>query len=272
MSGGGSSGSQTTTSTQKTEPWGPQQPYLKEGLGLAESRYNMPGPEYYPGSTVVPFSPQTEYALQAGEQRALQGSPLNFGAQNLAMHTMNGGFLQGNPHFNNVAQAVGNQVRSQVDSAYAGAGRGPSAGYAESLGRGISDAISPYAFQNYENERGRQMSTMQMAPQMAMSDYNDIGMLGQIGAQREGQAQRVLGDDFNRFTYGQQLPDSMLDDYIRRVQGGYGSTSTTQQPYYSNGLATGIGGAMSGASTGYMIGGPWGAAVGGGLGLLGGFL
>lgn len=241
MSGGGSSGSQTTTSTQKSEPWGPQQPYLKEGLGLAQSRYNMPGPQYYPNSTVVPFSPQTEYALQAGEQRALQGSPLNFGAQNLAMNTMGGAYLQGNPNFDRVAQSVGNQVRNQVDSAYAGAGRGPSAGYAESLGRGISDAISPYAFGNYEAERGRQMDTMRMAPQMAMGDYADIGMLGQIGAQREGQAQRVLGDDMARFNYGQMLPDAMLDDYIRRVQGGYGNTTTTQQPMYSNGLMTGIG-------------------------------
>ena len=275
MSGGGQSGTQETTKTQVAEPWSEQAPYLKDIFSEAQNRYNSGGPSYFPEATVTPFAPQTEMALNATENRALMGSPLNFAAQNTVLDTLQGNYLnQGNPAFQNLVDTVSGDVRQRVDSIYNAGNRGPSAGYAESLGRGIGDAISPYAFSNYENERNRQMGAAQLAPQLAANDYFDMAQLGNVGAARQSQAQRVLDSDIARFNYNETLPDMLLNDYLARIGGNYGGTTTgaVNQPLYSNGLAMGLGGAASGASTGFMIGGPYGAAIGGGLGLLGGLV
>lgn len=70
-------GSSDTTTTQKTEPWGPSQPYLKNVLGGAEQLYRGDvGPQYYPGATTVPFTSQTMAGLGQMENIAGQGNPL----------------------------------------------------------------------------------------------------------------------------------------------------------------------------------------------------
>jgi hypothetical protein len=82
MSGGGQSGTQTTTQTKVAEPWSAQAPYLQDIFRESQNRYNSGGPAYFPESTVTPFAPQTEMALNATENRAMMGNPLNFAAQN----------------------------------------------------------------------------------------------------------------------------------------------------------------------------------------------
>lgn len=270
MPGGSSGGQQTTTQTQTAEPWSGQEPYLRDAFNQAQQRYQSGGPQYYPDATVTPFAPQTEYALQAGENRAMMGNPLNFAAQNSVNDTLTGQYMNG--AIPALSDRIAGDVRSRVDSIYNAGNRGPSAGYAESLGRGITEGLAPVQFGAYENERGRQMQAAAMAPQLAMSDYNDINALNQIGMQRQGQAQNVLNADIGRYNYEQTLPDQTLNEYLARISGNYGGTTTgaINTPLYQNGLAMGLGGAASGASTGFMIGGPWGAGIGAGLGLLSG--
>jgi hypothetical protein len=69
MSGGGN------TQTSVSEPWTGQQPYFSDIMSQAQQWYYGGGPQYYPNSTVVPFSPQTEQALGMMEQRAVNGDP-----------------------------------------------------------------------------------------------------------------------------------------------------------------------------------------------------
>lgn len=74
MSGG--SQPKTQTVEQTSEPWPGAQPYLKDVMGQAQSLYRSgTGTQYYPFSTVVPFSPQTDQALSMQEQLA-QSNPL----------------------------------------------------------------------------------------------------------------------------------------------------------------------------------------------------
>jgi len=273
MAGGGQSGQQTTTRTETAEPWSAQAPYLQDIFRESQNRYRSGGPAYFPESTVTPFAPQTEMALQAGENRAMQGNPLNFAAQSSVYDTLNGGYM--NEAIPALSDRVAGDVRQRVDSIYNAGNRGPSAGYAESLGRGITEGLAPVEFGAYENERGRQMQAAQLAPGLANQDYVDIAQLGQVGAQRQGQAQNVLNADIARFNYNETMPDMLLNDYLARIGGNYGGTTTgaANQPIYSNGLAMGLGGALSGASTGAMIApGPWGAGIGAGVGLLGGLI
>lgn len=84
--GGKSSGDQTT----KTEPWSGQQPYLTAGFQQAQNLLNSGGPEYYPNATYTPFSPQSQMAMQLGENRALFGSEFDQPAANVAMGAMSG--------------------------------------------------------------------------------------------------------------------------------------------------------------------------------------
>ena len=274
MAGGGSSGTQQTTATQTAEPWSGQQPYLTDVFQQAQNQYQSDQPAYYPGSTVTPFAPQQEAALQAGEQRALYGSPLNFAAQNQAMQTLGGDYLtEGNPYMGALTESLSNRIRPQVDSAFAGANRGGSAGHAEAFSRGLADAVAPHMFGSYEAERARQMGAMQAAPGLAANDYFDIQQLGNIGAQRQGMQQQILGDDINRYNFAQNINQAKLVDYAGLISGNYGGQvqSTQAQPLYSNGLANAFGGAASGAAAGMTLG-PWGAVAGGVLGGLGGLL
>ena len=86
-------GSSSKSGSQTTEPWAAQQPYLKFGFQQAQNLYNSGGPDYYGGSTVVPFSRQTEQALGMMENRALQGNPLNQMAQQYAANTLSGQYF-----------------------------------------------------------------------------------------------------------------------------------------------------------------------------------
>lgn len=50
----GSKPSGTTTSTQNTTPWGPQQPYLEDIFTESQGLYQGTPPQYYPGMTYAP--------------------------------------------------------------------------------------------------------------------------------------------------------------------------------------------------------------------------
>ena len=78
--------------TQITEKSAFEQPFLQYGMQEALKQYQQGAPAYFPGQTYAAFSPQTEQALRAAEQRALTGSPLVSGAQEFAQTAMSGGF------------------------------------------------------------------------------------------------------------------------------------------------------------------------------------
>lgn len=141
--GGKSSGGEQTT---KTEPWSGQAPYLTDAYQQAQALYRSGGPQYFPNATYTQFSPQSQMAMQLGENRALYGSQFDQPAGNVAMQgmagnspftqagadalgmaglgagqlaaTSNGAFLNSNPYldrmFGAAAQQVGQQYNNQV--------------------------------------------------------------------------------------------------------------------------------------------------------------
>lgn len=94
---GGSSTPKTHTTTtnniQNTEPWGAQKPYLEFGMQEAQNRYQSDNPQYYPDSTVVPFSQTTQAGLQSGINAATNSTlPANAASQ--INSTLSGDYLQ----------------------------------------------------------------------------------------------------------------------------------------------------------------------------------
>ena len=276
--GGGQSGTQTTT--QKSEPWSGQQPYLRRGFQEAERQFDSDQPAYFPGQTYTDFDPATQQALQMQESRAVAGNPLVTQAQNEIGATLGGDYLrEGNPHTTALTNRIAGDVRQGVDSSFAGAGRYGSGLHAQSLARGIGDAVAPIHYQNYARERGAMQDAAQLAPGLAREDYADIGQLANVGQVREAKQGEALAEDIDRFNYGQNIDRMKLADYMGLIQGNYGGVTQQSQPVYGgSGLGSALGGAASGAGLGIQAApflgpvAPFAPFIGGGLGALGGLL
>jgi hypothetical protein len=283
--GGGSNNPTIQTSTVDSSPWAEAQPHLKNIFAGAEEAYGSNSPSYFPGSTVVGFSPQTEAALGGIEQRALAGSDLQRAGMNQAQSTIQGDYLNANPFLTGAYNAASapvmeqwnNQIAPGIDSSFAGAGRMGSGLYAQNrntaentLGRSLTDMSSKMAYANYAQERQNQQAMTGQSQAMAQGDYSDLNKLMAVGGAREGLSQARLGDEIARFNFEQNRPWDQLARYSGMIGGGYGTQTETGTPMYSNPGANFLSGALGGATIGNMMGYPgMGAAAGGLLGLMG---
>lgn len=126
----------TTTTTNnttqtKSDPWSPQQPYLMQGFAEAQKQYESNNPQYFPGSTVVPFSSQTTQGLQQMQDIA-NNSQLPGQAANQVSNTLQGNYQMsprqwaatyynpnaslGNPNANVTAPVASNPFSNVMNS------------------------------------------------------------------------------------------------------------------------------------------------------------
>lgn len=247
MSKGGGSTRTITTQTAAPEY---AQPFLKYGLAEAQRLYESPTPQYYPESTVVGFSPETQMALSGMRQQAVSGSPFIPATQQVVMQNLMG--------TNPLQAAAFRPVVEQIESQAAQAGRYGS-GYQQAA---VAQALAPYAYQ-------AQQAAIQQAPAAREFGFADLGTLSEIGAIREAQAGAELAADIERFQFEQARPAAKLADYLAMVQGGtFGGEKI--EPQFRQPLAGALGGALSGAQLGQTLGyaGAGGLApfaIGGGL-------
>lgn len=225
------------------------QPFIKYGMGEAKKLYQSGAPQYYPSSTVVGFSPETQQALSGIRAQASAGSPFVPAVQQAVMQNLTG--------TNPLLQAA---MKPTIDAAMQGAmsaGRYGS-GYAQ---KAIAEAVAPQVYQ-------AQQAAIQQAPAAYEFGFADMNKLAQVGAAREAQEQAELQADMQRFAFEQARPQQKLADYLSMVTGG--SRALGQQtltPVQRNPATGFLGGAMSGMQLGQ------GTGIGGGAGaLLGGLL
>jgi hypothetical protein len=258
-----------------------QQPYQAKGLEYAQNMLNMGAPQQYGGQTVVPFSGQTERAMQGIEQRALAGSPLvnqaTQYAQNQLAGTPTSSFgSQSNPYLDQMFQRAATNSRSQLEGEFARAGRNVNAA-APIRGQQLNDLATQFYGSTYENnqqralsdilsQRGQQGQALGMVGQLAEQPYLDMQRLGSVGASVEDLAGRVQQDQRGRFDYEQRAPQVLLDQYLARVNGNLGQ-STYEPSGGTNKTAGTVGGALTGAALGSQFSDNGWAAL---LGALGG--
>lgn len=277
MSGGKT---QPTTSTTNTTPWAPQGKQLEYGYDQARSLFDAPGPEYFPGQSVVPMAGETEQGLQGMMAQAGKGgNPLIPQASGELSKVMSGGYLDpnSNPWLKQMGDTISGDVRRWTDSQFGMAGGAGSGSHAESLGRGISTGLAGLYGGAYENERGRMMGAAGMAPGMARaaSDeaYGDANAMLGVGGRREDQSAAALQDLMNRYNYTANLPQNKLSQFMGNVGGGgFNTTTQTGQLTGKNRLSGALGGAATGAALGSVvpvIGTGIGAAAGGLIGYFG---
>jgi len=291
MSSGG--GNQTTTS--RTEPYAPAEPYLQDILSEASNIYRSGvGRSFFPGSTVVPFAQQTQEALNLQQAQALeqaQTSPLQaqaaqtYGQFASSPMSSYGQLTPQADYLSGIREGITSDVLGSVQSQFGGMGRtGTSPMAQQAVARGVTQAYAPIAAQLGSQERGREQAGMEsaygrqlqsagqlpgMQQAMDMRRRGAIADLGGVGSAYENLAQRQLQDQIARFQFGQQAPMQQLQQYaglISPIAGGY-PTAVNTGPGQDTG---GVGGAFGGAVAGSALG-PYGAAGGailGGLGFL----
>lgn len=248
MSKGGGS---TRTITSQTAAPEYAQPFLKYGLAEAQRLYESPTPQYYPESTVVGFSPETQMALGGMREQAIAGSPFIPATQNVVMQNLMG--------TNPLQSAAFRPVVEQIESQAARAGRYGS-GYQQAA---VAQALAPYAYQ-------AQQAAIQQAPAARQFGFADLGTLSEIGAIREAQAGAELAADIERFQFEQARPTSKLADYLTMVSGGSGALGgQTITPQFRQPALGALSGGLAGAQLGQAFGasgmGVAPYAIGGGL-------
>lgn len=241
-----------------------QQPYIEAGLEGAKDLYETPR-TFYEGSTVVPWSPQTQAGIDAMQTRAETGSPLVTAAQDLTASTMAGDYLSpdSNPYLKSamdaatrpMKEAFTQDVMPVISSAFSSGGRYGSglqgnmqARAAEDYLTGLGDVGSKMAYSNYADERARQVAAGLAAPGMAELDYLDPSRLVDIGGAYEGMAARELQEDIDRHRFAEDEERTRLGEYLPAVTGGQWSTQSTEQPIYSDDTSRYLGYGASGAN------------------------
>ena len=275
MSSGG--GNQTTT--QRTEPYAPAEPFLQDILGEAQNIYRSGiGRQFFPGSTVVPFATQTQSALDLGQAAALEAAgPSQL--MNLAGSTISD-FASGagqNQYLDQIRSGITSDVMGNIATQFGGMGRtGTSPQAQQAAARGITQAYAPIAANLSQAERSRQLAAAgQLSPlqqQMDARRFGGIGQLSGIGGAYEDLARRQLQDQIARFQFGQQAPMSALQQYAGLVSpiGSGFPTSLTNAPSNRPGTLGGaFGGAVAGSALPASFLGGYGTMIGAGLGGLG---
>jgi hypothetical protein len=250
---GGGDGAQmqtgSTTTTTQTAPWSAQQPYLTFGFQKAQDLYNQGGPQYFPDATVAPVAPETGQALDLLAQRAQAGSPVAAAAQNSDLATLNGNYLgAGNPYFQQMIGNIANAVTPQIAGNFEGTGRYGSGAYANALTSALANSAANLAYQNYGDERRNMMQAAALAPSLANLDYTDLQQLANVGDMRRQLAQQDINAAIDRYNYNQNLPYNNLANYMRMIQGNYGSSATQTTENSVNPIAGSLGFANSGVN------------------------
>jgi len=243
--GGGGGGTEST----RVEPYGPAEPALQQIVSEAGTIYGQ-GPS---AAGYVPPSAQTLQGLSAQEQMA------NAANQQI-LNTIQGQYT--NPFLSPMIGQAATDIYSNVAGQFSGAGRTPGSPLSQSTVTGqVAQKALPYAFQQLERERGRQLQTARAVPSLTA-----VG-----GALEDIQAQQQLA------------PQMALAQYQQNINPmAFGLPQTHVQQPAANPIGMAAGGALTGASLGqalgpsFMMGGlsgaGLGAALGGGFGLLGGLL
>ena len=228
-SGGGN------TQSTRVEPYAPAEPALNQIISEAGNLYG----QGVKASGYVAPSQQTTQGLAAQELMATAAN------QQMA-DTLSGKYL--NPFLSPMLQGAANDIATSINSEFSAAGRTPgSAMNQQQIIGGITDAALPYAFDQYDKERSRQLGIAGATPGLT-----------QVGASLENiERQRNMAP----FMALQQY-NSLINPIATGLPVQTGSTQTQANP-----LTTAMGGAMIGSKFGGM-----GAFYGAGLGLLGGLL
>ncbi len=255
--------------TSSTEPPKYAEPYLKEIAGQASRMYNSgTGYQYFPGSTVNKFGQESQQAMGGTLQAANQGQ--TGAAAGAGLDYAKGLFKEGgmtpemakayglfenignnnNADFENSLDYQMSKTADNTNSAFSGMGRYGSGAHAGALGDAIGGQRSiamSNEFNNLQQQKlaaaggmaglgqgavGNVATMSGLLPTLSQGRYADLDRKLGVGTARDGQRQRELQDQINRWDFKQNAPWSALGNYQNIVSGAVGNygTKTTAVP------------------------------------------
>jgi len=274
-------------------------PYISDIMKEAARLYGSDiGRNYYPGSTVVPFAPETEAALNL--QKSLGFDMTGDSAYyDMAGSTL-GGFASGAmpssysqltpqaDYLSDVRSGILSDVMGDISTQFGGMGRtGTSPGAQQAAARGFTSGYAPIAAEQASLERGRELESLEsglgrqfraagalpgLQDTMDARRLRGISGISGVGSAYEDLAGRTLQDRINRYEFEQRSPYDRLNSFMSPLI----SIGSFQNPSYEySGGGSRFGSALGGAGAGYQLGsqfGGMGGMFGTLLGGLGGLL
>ena len=182
-------------------------------------------------------------SLQGTTNRALAGSPVGGAANAQATNILSGNYLDAsrNPYLQGAIGAATKpmidsytqSVRPSMERMFAMGGRNGSGAEFDAMNRSDTNFMNTLggvgmnmANQNYNTGQDMMSRALALSPSLQQADYTDPGMLSQVGAARQGQAQANLNQQVGNYNYLQNEPTMRAQQYMPLVQGNYGGTST----------------------------------------------
>ena len=228
----------TTTQSTMLPQW--YQDYMSTAAARGLNLANLPFTAYDPTQRIAALNPTQNAGINMIQQRATAGSPLMRGAQSQLQDTIGGKYLQGNPYIESMINRNMGDVQARMGQLQVGSGSFGNSGVAATQARELADSANMMRYQNYGDERARQMQATGMAPGMAQSDYWDAQQMLGAGALQYGQEQAVRDANYQEFAQGREWPFKTQQAFISSLGMNPGSTTTQQFPDPSK-WATGLG-------------------------------
>lgn len=256
------SGGSKQTTTQTSSPWSGAQPALTQAIGGAQNLYNSGvGSQVYTGSTVVPWSSQTQQAMNNIQNNA----NVNTGNRGLSEQyqdtIVNGGYNHAqrealyntrnlansqfsvSPELQKVLDAQASKVSDAVNLNASAAGRYGSGANQTLLAKNVGDLANQTIYNDYTNFLGRRDAANSNLFNMGQQGFNNLGAaytginapnqdLMNIGAMNEDLATRYKNDELRIFNEAQNKPWEQLGrlNAIATGAGSMGGTTTESKP------------------------------------------
>jgi hypothetical protein len=265
-SGGGEAA--TSESGLKALPKYLRQDFRNTAVPRIEDLYQQGAQSFFPGQTFANLDPnqlaglqsqlgfsQNQLPQQLGQVNRSFGNALNAGSifddpsvqaglgtiENRANRNFSENIL---PNLRQQATGTGNQFSSKAEQSERLAGR--------DLQQAISDAQSSFLGQQLGSARGLQGSAIGNAPNITQLGLQPGLNQFNVGSVFQGQNQRGITEDVNRFNFNQQAPTDQLNQYLAQLTGvagaGGGSQFSSTPGASTNPFAGALGGAAIGNS------------------------
>ena len=243
-------GGKKQTVTNKAEPWGPAQGYLKNAFGQAQDLFNQGkfSAAPYEGNRVAGFGDATLGAQQGILDMAGGGAPGTEAARNTLMGMMSG------TGFSNMQGVRDNILGGAIPAAtsmFSGSGMTNSSAAMDGVGRAATEALAPFEYGAFENQQNRAMNAAGMMPGMDAAMYNPFLMQSQVGGQQDAMRQQQINAEMQKYSEGQGQAAANFQPYLQAIMGlgGMGGNSSQTSPQQGTGLGPAIMGGLGAYGT-----------------------
>lgn len=225
--GGGSGGTSTTVQNIPDELKPLASAYTSKAISLGNEVYNP-----YQGQRFADLNPAQNTGLSMTMNRALSGSPTISNAEN-SLNQMIGG--QTNPYLDAMYNQAAGKVASSVNQNFANAGRYGSGAHTGALTEGLGNMATQLYGGAYENDMGRRMQAIGMAPQFGNLAYQDASQMLNAGQILQDEAQKGLDYGYLQYQEEENLPYKQLAAMSGVFGSNLGGSSTTTSNQDSGG-------------------------------------